>query len=65
EFTTTSEDGRVLAALAHAMRHESARGEYSTHELGIQPEAYDPKLGVDFTQLRDQNLRAEGFGTAA
>lgn len=28
EFTTTSEDGRVLAALAHAMRHESARGEY-------------------------------------
>jgi hypothetical protein len=28
KFTATSEDGRVLAALAHAMRHESARGEY-------------------------------------
>jgi hypothetical protein len=28
EFTATSEDGRGLAALAHAMRHESARGEY-------------------------------------
>ncbi|WP_369244448.1 Tn3 family transposase [Streptomyces sp. R41] len=30
-------------------------GEYSTHELGIQPEAYDRKLDVDFTQLRDQD----------
>ncbi|MER7468567.1 hypothetical protein [Streptomyces sp. NPDC097981] len=40
-------------------------GEYSTHELAIQPEAYDPRLDVDFTQLRDQGLRAEGFGTAA
>ncbi|MER7684507.1 Tn3 family transposase [Streptomyces sp. NPDC097610] len=45
--------------------HIKRFGEYSTHELGIQPEAYDPKLDVDFTQLRDQNLRAEGFGTAA
>lgn len=40
-------------------------GEYSTHELAIQPEAYDPELDIDFTQLRDQDLRAEGFGTAA
>jgi hypothetical protein len=38
---------------------------HSTHELGIQPEAYDPKLDVDFAQLRDQDLRAEGFGTVA
>jgi TnpA family transposase len=45
--------------------HIKRFGEYSTHELGIQPEAYDPKLDVDFTQLRDQDLRAEGFGTAA
>ncbi|MER7393992.1 hypothetical protein ABT381_00535 [Streptomyces sp. NPDC000151] len=30
EFTTTSEDRRVLDALAHAIRHESARGEYVT-----------------------------------
>jgi hypothetical protein len=44
--------------------HIKRFGEYSTHELGIQPEAYDPKLNVDFTQLRDQDLRAEGFGTA-
>ncbi|MCX5417746.1 hypothetical protein [Streptomyces sp. NBC_00059] len=27
-------------------------GEYSTHELGIQPDAYDPKLDIDFTALR-------------
>ncbi|MEU3602868.1 hypothetical protein ABZ714_29795 [Streptomyces sp. NPDC006798] len=30
EFTATSEDGRVLDALAHAQRHQSARGEYIT-----------------------------------
>ncbi|WP_431961793.1 Tn3 family transposase [Actinacidiphila sp. bgisy160] len=30
EFTATSEDGRVLDALAHAQRHEGARGEYIT-----------------------------------
>ncbi|AXE75826.1 hypothetical protein C5746_01205 [Streptomyces atratus] len=45
--------------------HIKRFGEYSTHELGIQPEAYAPKLDVDFTQLHDQELRAEGFGTAA
>ncbi|MFD7620553.1 Tn3 family transposase [Streptomyces sp. NPDC059802] len=45
--------------------HIKRFGEYSTHELGIQPEAYETKLDVDFTQLRDQDLRAEGFGTAA
>ncbi|MEU3657799.1 hypothetical protein AB0E67_34590 [Streptomyces sp. NPDC032161] len=28
EFTATSEDGRVLDALAHARRNEAARGEY-------------------------------------
>lgn len=30
EFTETSEDRRVLDALAHAQRHQSARGEYIT-----------------------------------
>ncbi|MER7183480.1 hypothetical protein ABT404_29085 [Streptomyces hyaluromycini] len=40
-------------------------GEYSTHQLGIQPEAYDPKLGVDFTPLREQDLTAAGLGQAA
>ncbi|MGW6521022.1 Tn3 family transposase [Streptomyces sp. NPDC054962] len=32
--------------------HIKRLGEYSTHEPGIQPEAYDPKHDVDFTQLR-------------
>ncbi|MFD3423762.1 Tn3 family transposase [Streptomyces decoyicus] len=30
--------------------HINRFGEYSTHELGIRPEAYDPKLDVDFTR---------------
>ncbi|MFE4869861.1 Tn3 family transposase [Streptomyces sp. NPDC056682] len=34
--------------------HIKRSGEYSTHELGIQPEAYETKLDVDFNQLRDQ-----------
>lgn len=45
--------------------HIKRFGEYSTHELGIQPEAYDSKLDVDFTQLRDQDPTASGFSTAA
>jgi len=40
-------------------------GEYSTHELGIQPEAYDPRLDVDFTPLRGQGLTVTGLGQAA
>jgi hypothetical protein len=39
-------------------------GEYSTHELGIQPEAYDPKLNVDVAPLREQDLVSSGFGQA-
>ncbi|MFE5854199.1 hypothetical protein ACFQ61_13415, partial [Streptomyces sp. NPDC056500] len=34
--------------------HINRFGEYSTHELCIQSAAYDPKLGVDFTLLREQ-----------
>jgi hypothetical protein len=45
--------------------HINRFGEYSTHELGIQPEAYDPKLDVDFTPLREQDLTAAGLGQAA
>ncbi|MFJ2292435.1 hypothetical protein ACIOG7_12130 [Streptomyces sp. NPDC087894] len=30
QFTATSEDSRVLDALAHAQRHQAARGEYTT-----------------------------------
>ncbi|MDX3506373.1 Tn3 family transposase [Streptomyces sp. ID03-2B] len=45
--------------------HIKRFGEYSTYELGIQPEAYDPKLDVDFTPLREQDPTAAGFGQAA
>ncbi|MFD0395360.1 transposase [Streptomyces nogalater] len=45
--------------------HINRFGEYSTHELGIQPEAYDPKLDVDFTPLRETDPAAAGFSTAA
>ncbi|MER7779948.1 hypothetical protein ABTZ21_33890 [Streptomyces sp. NPDC096191] len=40
-------------------------GEYSTHELGIQPEAYDPHLDVDFSPLRGDALSTDGYGHAA
>ncbi|MFI9237002.1 Tn3 family transposase [Streptomyces sp. NPDC053079] len=40
-------------------------GEHSAHELGIQPEAYDPRLDVGFTPLREQDLTAAGLGQAA
>lgn len=45
--------------------HINRFGEYSTHELGIQPDAYDPKLDVDFTPLREQDLTVGGLGQAA
>ncbi|WP_405779131.1 Tn3 family transposase [Streptomyces sp. NBC_00859] len=45
--------------------HINRFGEYSTHELGIQPDAYDPKLDVDFTSLREQDLTAAGLSQAA
>lgn len=55
--------------LAHIWRCLTERinrsGEYSTHEPGIQPEAYDPKLDVDFTPLREPDQTATGFGQAA
>ncbi|MET9588702.1 Tn3 family transposase [Streptomyces sp. NPDC006539] len=45
--------------------HINRFGEYSTHELGLQPEAYDPNLDVDFTPLRKQAPAVAGFGQAA
>ncbi|MFD8825219.1 hypothetical protein ACFV1C_23080 [Streptomyces sp. NPDC059605] len=45
--------------------HINRSGEYSTHELGIQPDSYDPKPNVDFTPLREQDLTAAGLGRAA
>ncbi|MFI6408542.1 hypothetical protein [Streptomyces sp. NPDC050548] len=41
--------------------HINQFGEYSTHELGIQPDAYDPKLDVGFTPLRGDEPATEGF----
>nr|WP_239472346.1 transposase [Streptomyces sp. NEAU-S7GS2] len=40
-------------------------GEYSTHELGLQPEAYDPHLDVDFSPLRGDPPAPDGYGQAA
>ncbi|MFJ9434537.1 Tn3 family transposase [Streptomyces sp. NPDC101490] len=45
--------------------HINRFGEYSTHELGIEPDAYDPKLDVDFAPLREQDLTSTGFTEAA
>ncbi|MGV9351022.1 hypothetical protein ACWDSD_41140 [Streptomyces spiralis] len=58
-----------VLAVAHISpclaEHINRFGEYSRHELGIQPAAYDPKLGVGFTPLREQDLTAVGLGQAA
>ncbi|MEU5539420.1 Tn3 family transposase [Streptomyces sp. NPDC020362] len=45
--------------------HIKRFGEYSTHELGIEPDAYDPKLDVDFTLLREGDLNVVGLDQAA
>ncbi|WP_171076225.1 Tn3 family transposase [Streptomyces sp. YIM 121038] len=45
--------------------HIKRFGEYSTHEIGIQPDAYETKLNVDFTSLREQDPAPAGFGKAA
>ncbi|MFD9114202.1 hypothetical protein [Streptomyces bottropensis] len=57
--------GGPRAHLPVLTEHINRFGEYSTHELGIQPDAYETKLDVDFTPLRDGNVDAEGFGRAA
>ncbi|MBB6174420.1 hypothetical protein HNR23_004480 [Nocardiopsis mwathae] len=35
------------------------------HELGIEPDAYDPKLDADFTLLRKGDLNVVGLDQAA
>ncbi|REK88927.1 hypothetical protein DY245_18825 [Streptomyces inhibens] len=66
------EEGHVIDPedLAHISpyltEHIRRFGEYSTHELGLQPEAYDPHLGVDFSPLRGGGPPApDGYGQAA
>ncbi|MER6096221.1 Tn3 family transposase [Streptomyces sp. NPDC001728] len=64
------EEGREIDPedLAHISpyltEHINRFGEYSTDELGIQPDGYDPKLDVDFTLLREQDLTAAGLSRA-
>ncbi|MCX4688624.1 Tn3 family transposase [Kitasatospora purpeofusca] len=50
---------------SYLTEHINRFGECSTHELGIQPDAYDPKLDVDFIPLREQDLTAAGLDQAA
>ncbi|WP_328681822.1 transposase [Streptomyces sp. NBC_00322] len=57
--------GDLAQISQYLTEHILRLGEYSTHELGIQRDAYDPELHVDFTQLRDGRLTAEGLGQAA
>lgn len=66
------EEGHVIDPedLAHISpyltEHIRRFGEYSTHELGLQPEAYDPHLDIDFSPLRgDDPPGADGYGQAA
>lgn len=50
----------------HLTEHIRRFGEYSTHELGLEPEAYDPHLDVDFSSLRGDGPPApDGYGQAA
>ncbi|MGW0857843.1 Tn3 family transposase [Streptomyces sp. NPDC002690] len=59
-------DPEDLAPISpYLTEHINRFGEYSTHELGIQPEAYDPKLDVDVTPLCERDLTASVLGQAA
>ncbi|MFC8833316.1 Tn3 family transposase [Streptomyces griseoincarnatus] len=59
-------DPEDLAHISPYLTEDIRRfGEYSTHELGIQPEAYDPHLDVDFSPLRGDNPGTDGYGQAA
>jgi len=59
-------DSEDLAHVSpYLTEHIKRFGEYSTHELGIEPEAYDPKLDIDFAPLREQDLTTVGFTDAA
>ncbi|MFJ3952275.1 hypothetical protein SLV14_001360 [Streptomyces sp. Je 1-4] len=52
-----------LAQVSSHLTERSQRfGEYSTHELGIQPAAYGPKLDVDFTRSRTTRQAGSGAG---
>ncbi|MFK4263585.1 hypothetical protein [Streptomyces milbemycinicus] len=51
---------------SYLTEHIRRFGEYSTHELGIHPEAYHPHLDVGFSPLRGNDQPApDGYGQAA
>ncbi|MGW2569987.1 hypothetical protein [Streptomyces sp. NPDC001537] len=52
-------------ARAIALVRAGKQAKQTAVELGIQPDAYDPKLDVDFTPLREQDLTAVGLDQAA
>ncbi|MFI0966623.1 DUF4158 domain-containing protein [Streptomyces sp. NPDC021080] len=62
---TTHYNRLKKSAQSPTWSHFKRFGEYSTYELAVEPEAYDPKLDVDFTPLREQDLTVVGFGQAA
>ncbi|MFB7215320.1 Tn3 family transposase [Streptomyces sp. NPDC056255] len=56
-------DPEDLAQISPYMTGHIRRfGEYSTHELRLEPEAYNPYLHVDFSLLCGDAPRAAGFG---
>jgi hypothetical protein len=65
------EEGQIIDPedLAHISpyltEHIRRFGEYSTHELGLEPKAYDPHLDVDFSALRGDAPPADGYDQAA
>ncbi|MER6015165.1 hypothetical protein [Streptomyces bluensis] len=64
--TSPAEAKRGLAHISlYLTEHINRFGQHSTHELGVQPEAYDPKLDVDFAQLRREKPTAADLGQAA
>ncbi|MFC8897029.1 hypothetical protein [Streptomyces cinereoruber] len=63
DWTIEPED---LARISpYPTKHINRLGECSTHEIGIQPEAHDPKLDVGFTPLRNQEPAATEFDQVA
>ncbi|MBB4980882.1 threonine dehydrogenase-like Zn-dependent dehydrogenase [Streptomyces sp. SFB5A] len=71
-FVYLSEEGYVIDPedLAHISpyptEHVRRFGEYSTHELDLVPEAYDPHPDVGFSPLRGDVPRTPGgYGQAA
>ncbi|MFF2806391.1 hypothetical protein ACFVT2_04255 [Streptomyces sp. NPDC058000] len=45
---------------APSREHIRRFGEYSTHELADEPDAYDPRLDVDCTPIRGDGPPAKG-----